>query len=894
MVCCGRGDGDVTGLDGLDFADLLRLLRGEAGLTQDELAQAAGVSQRAVSDLERRVNVTARKATAELLAGVLGLDGPARERFVQAARGRIPASAVLAVRPEPLTSAAGESAPLDVRYSLPPDMATFTGRDPELDRIATAMSGAGAGGVVAIHAIDGMPGVGKTTLAVHAAHLLRDRFPDRQLFVDLHAHTPGQEPVPPAAALAGLLAALGVEARALPADLEGRAGLWRDRMAGQRAVLVLDNAASSAQVAPLLPGGQDCLVLVTSRRHLGDLAGPVVSVPVEVLPPGEAQEMFVRLAPGTAPGSDVARLVRLAGYLPLAISLLARLYARHPSWTLADLTAETKASMLTLAAEHDSVAAAFELSYRYLPPSQQRFLHFLGLHLGPTIEAYAGAALAGVSVAESAGYLDDLHREGLLTETSYRRYGMHDLIRHYALDRAATDPGRPQAVERLLDYYTHAAALAESRLARQSATPAPALRMPSAEMPSLPGSNQALAWARAERASMFACLEHVINTGQHARVVALTASLAALLRQDGPWAEAIARHDTAVQAARRLGDRLGQANALSNLGIVRRLTGDYPGAARAQEAALALYHELGDRLGQANALNELGAAQRATGNYPGAAHAHEAALGIFRDIGDRLGQANALSYLGILQYLTDDYPGAAQASEAALRLYSDLDDRLGQAHALSNLGFVRRLTGDYESATQADETALGIFRDLGDRLGQAHALNDLGQIHQAVGNYAGAAQAAREALDLYRSLGNRLGQANALKNLATAWRLSGDYPAAADAIEQALGLYRSLGDRGGEAMAINEAGTLHRTQGDLGQATHCHQQALDLARRIGSAWDEAHALAGLARCALATGQRTDAQTWLQEAYKIFQRIGAVEAANVAAELSTLVKRQPAL
>jgi hypothetical protein len=243
---------------------------------------------------------------------------------------------------------------LEVKYSLPPDTAAFTGRDTELHLItATVTDAARAGSVVTIHAIGGMPGVGKTALAVHVAHRLRDRFPGRQLFINLHAHTPGQDPVLPEAALAELLTAAGVDTRYLPEDLAGRAGLWRDRMADQRALLVLDNAASSAQVTPLLPGGEDCLVLVTSRRHLGDLPGVVVPVLLDALPPDQAQKMFLALAPraGTTPDAAVHELVGLAGCLPLAISLLARVYARHPTWTLADLTRETKASLLTLAAE---------------------------------------------------------------------------------------------------------------------------------------------------------------------------------------------------------------------------------------------------------------------------------------------------------------------------------------------------------------------------------------------------------------------------------------------------------------------------------------------------------------------------------------------------------------
>ena len=542
----------------------------------------------------------------------------------------------------------------------------------------------------------------------------------------------------PEAALAGLLTAAGMDARYLPGDLDRRAGLWRDRMAGQRALLVLDNAADSDQVTPLLPGGERCLVLVTSRRHLGDLPGTVVPVLLDALPPDQAREMFLRLAPRAAAQPEaVAELARLAGCLPLAISLLARVYARHPSWTLADLTAETRASLLTLAAENDSIAAAFEVSYRYLAPARQQFFRRLGLQPGITIDPYAAAALAGVPLDEAAGLLDALHGEGLLTEPGYRRYAMHDLIRRYARDLAAADPAadRDQALERLLDYYQHTAATAEVLLARQPRTgPAAATRIaPPATVPGLPDGIRALSWARTERANLLACLDHVTRAGQHARVVALTAATAALLRQDGPWPAAVIRHGAAVQAAQQLGDRLGHADALSNLAVVRRLTGDYPGAAEAQDAALGVYRSLGNRLGQANALNELGGVRRYTGDYPGAAKALEAALGLARD----------------------------------------------------------------------------------------------------------------------------------------------------------------LGSRGGEAEVLNELGTLHRIRGDLDQAETGHRQALDVAREIDSSWGEACALAGLGRCALAAGRTAEAQEGLRQAREIFQKLGAAEAASVAAELDALTGMGPA-
>jgi tetratricopeptide (TPR) repeat protein len=781
-----------------------------------------------------------------------------------------------------------------VRCSLPPDTAAFTGRQAELDRITAAVTAAaGTGGAVAIQAIGGMPGVGKTALAVHAAHLLKDRFPDRQLFLSLDAHTPGQQPVIPEVALAGLLGAVGVDARYLPGDLEGRTALWRDRMAGQRALVVLDNAASSAQVAPLLPGGEGCLVLVTSRRHLGDLPGAVAPVLLEALPPREAREMFTRLAPRAAagPAGTVAELAELAGFLPLALSLLARVCAWHPSWTLADLAAETRARVLTLAAESDCVAAAFEVSYRHLDPAQREFFRRLGLHPGTTLDGYAAAALAGSSLQEASGLLDALHGEGLLTEAGHRRYGMHDLIRRYARDLAATDPApvRDQALDRLLDYYQHTAARAGVILARKSRTPSPGrpVQAPPAAAPALSDGTQALDWARAERGSLLACLDQATAAGQHARVVAFTAAMASLLGHDGPWSSAISRHATAVTAARHLGDRLGQAGALTDLADLHRRTGDYQGAAGALEEALAICRPAGHQLGLADALADLGDVRRMTGDYRAAAAALEEALGIYRAAGHRLGQADALAALGTVWRMTGDYPAAAGALEEALDICRAAGHRLGQADALAALGRVWRMAGDYRAAAGALEEALGICRDVGSRLGQADVLIALGKVRLLTGDYRAAAGALEEALGICRDVGSRLGQAGALAPLGVVRRMTGDYRGAAGALGEALDISRAIGDRGGEAETLNETGTLHRARGAPGRAVRWHQQALALAREITSPQDEAHALAGLGRCALADGRQADAIEPLRQARDILQRIGAAEAADIAAELDRL-------
>jgi class 3 adenylate cyclase/tetratricopeptide (TPR) repeat protein len=745
--------------------------------------------------------------------------------------------------------------------TLPRDIASFTGRQQELQVLVDAAAGtAGPGGVVGIHAIGGMAGVGKTAFVVHAAHRLADRFPGGQIFLPLHGHTPGQRPVDPADALASLLLALGLPAAQIPPGVEARMALWRDLLAERPLLLVLDDAVSSEQVRPLLPGTGGSLVLVTSRRRLSALED-ATAISLDTLPPGEAAALLVRLAarPGLRPADPAVReLIRLCGYLPLAIGMVARQLHHHPAWSAAGRAAELAAAVDRLelmATESLSVAAAFNLSYEDLADDQQRLFRRLGLHPGTDIDAYAAAALDGTGLDTARRGLEALYDQYLLSELAQGRYRLHDLLREHALalaGRLDPDGGRDQAAARLLDYYQHASAMADTLLARQSrTTAAPVASTVPATVPALASQEQALAWIRAERANLIACLDYAAGTGQHARIIALTAGLAAVLAGDGPWAEATTRHATAVRSARHIGDRPGQATALINLGNVRRLAG-FPGAARDLEEALDICRDLGDRLGQAWALTNLGNV-RLAGDYPGAARVLQEALGISRDLGDRLGQATALTSLGIVRRLTGDYPGAARVLEEALGISRDLGNLLGQANALANLGGVRRLAGDHSGAARALEEALGISRDLGNLLGQATALTDLGVVR----------------------------------------RLTGDYPGAARDLEEALGIYRDVGDRSSEVETLNDLGTLHRVRGDLRQAVSCHQQALDLARQIGSSRDEAQALAGHGRCEMAAGRIATAEARLRQALEIFQRIGAAEAADVSAELQALTNDRPA-
>jgi tetratricopeptide (TPR) repeat protein/transcriptional regulator with XRE-family HTH domain len=823
----------------VQFATVLRRLRARAELTQERLAEAAGLSPRAVSDLERGVVSIPHKDTVRQLADALQLEGSPRAAFESVARRRTRADGLAAAS-----------------RTLPRDAASFTGREGELEELArTAIDAADAGQVVAIHAIGGMAGIGKTAFAVHAAHRLANWFPAGQIFLPLHGHTPGQRPTDPSDALASLLLMIGVPAAQIPAELEARTAQWRDRVAGQQMLLVLDDATGSEQVRPLLPGAGGSLVLVTSRRRLTALE-EATAISLDTLRPDDATELLVRMAarPGLIPDDPaVAEIARLCGYLPLAIGMLARQLHHHPAWTAAGRATELAAAvnrLELLATENVSVTAAFDLSYADLDADQQRLFRRLGLHPGADIDSYAAGALDGTGVAAARRGLEALYDQHLLTELAPGRYRMHDLIREHATAlarRVDSADDRDGATAQLLNYFQHAAAIADALLARDDrAAPAGAVST-SGVVPALDNRERALAWARAERANLLACLDYAAATQQYARVIALTAGMAELLRHDGPWAEAITRHRAARQAARHLGDRHGQADALTDLGRGRQLIGDYQGAVRDFRKALDIYRRLSDQLGQASALNCLGDACQ----------------------------------------LAADYRAAAGHLREALEIYRDLDHRPGQANALGSLGRVRELAGDYHGAASDLEEAREIHRRLGDRLGEANDLIFLGVVRRLTGDLPGAASDLQQALTVYRDLDYRLGQANALNFLGTVRRLTGDYSRAAHDLQDALDIYRAVGDRGGEVTALNEAGTLSRTRGDLEQATAYHEHALAVARQIGSAWDEAHALAGLARCALAADRVSEGEAGLRSALQIFQRIGAAEVTDVSAELDTL-------
>jgi len=700
---------------------------------------------------------------------------------------------------------------------------------------------AAEGGVVGIHAIDGMAGIGKTTFAVHAAHQLAAGFPDGQFFLPLHAHTAGQRPVDPADALASLLLTAGVPAAAIPPGLDARAARWRDQVAGKKILLVLDDATGHEQVRSLLPGSAGSLVLVTSRRRLTALVDVAV-ISLGVLPARDATALLARLAGrlGLQPRDPaLAEIARLCGYLPLAIGMLASQLRHHPAWVPAALAANLAAARGRLAmmyAENVSVAVAFDLSYADLTPGQRRLFRRLGLIPGPRFDGYAAAALDGTSVGQARRYLSELYDQHLLTEPAPGRYQLHDLLREHARTLAdADDPAESSAAaERLLDYYLHSALAADQHIPAVDTAyhRSPVVCWPG-DAPELTTFGQAAAWLDAERPNLHAATDYAAASGRYLHAVHIPAALADYLTGRGPWDQLTTLQHTALTAARQVGDQAGQAGALHQLGLLGTVTGDYLAAADNLAQAVALYGHIGDRLGQAYAICQQGVLQDFTGDYSAGIASHQQALALARGSGDKRAEACALQTLGFAQQQTGDYLASAASLAAGLDLYRSLGHRLGEAEVLNTLGTLQTLTGEYRAAGANLRHALEIFRDLGDLAYQAWALNDMGVVQQLTGDYPVAAASHQQALDLFRDLGNHLGQSEALNRLGELSTRTSATSQARDQHTRALAIARDLGVAPEEARALEGIGNSHLHDGNPGLAAEYLRQAFAIYQSIG-------------------------------------------------------------
>jgi tetratricopeptide (TPR) repeat protein len=655
---------------------------------------------------------------------------------------------------------------------LPADVPAFTGRVDhliDLDELLRAPANSpevgGRPTTVVITAIDGTAGVGKTALAVHWAHQVRDRFPDGQLYVNLRGFDPSGQSMDPATAVRGFLDALEVPPQRVPVDPDAQAALYRSLLVDKRMLVVADNARDTAQVRPLLPGAPGCLVVVTSRNQLTGLVAAHAAHPLalDLLTPDEARQLLAhRLGAGrtAAEPHAVDEIITACARLPLALALVAAHAALRPDTPLHTLAEQLRDSqhrwhLLTGDDPTTDVQAVFSWSYQALTPPAARLFRLLGLHPGPGIGVPAAASLTGLPVNEARSLLDGLARASLLTEHLSGRYTLHDLLRAYATQLAHstdTDTQRRTATHRILDYYLHTAYTADRQLA---ATRDPLVLSPPqpGAIPEHPADHaQALAWLTTERRVLLAAVDHAAATGFDTHTWQLAWALANFLDRRGHWHDWAGASSAAAAAAQRLADPTAQTHAH------RTLARAYTRLGRLDDAHTELSHTLdlaaraGDSAGQAHTHHNLAILWERRGQPAQALDHARYALDLFRAVGHQTGQAESLNAVGWYETLLGNHQQAIASCQEALTLLQGLNDHIGQADTWDSLGYAHHHLGHHPQAVTCYQHALDLYRDSGDRFNEADTLTHLGNTHQTAGNDQAARDAWQHALTILTDL----------------------------------------------------------------------------------------------------------------------------------------------
>lgn len=646
---------------------------------------------------------------------------------------------------------------------LPPDVSHFVGRSGDLVQLDTLLTGEKPQPATAvISAVAGTAGVGKTALALHWAHLVRDHFPDGDLFANLHGYDPGPR-INPEQILDGFLRAMDVPAAKIPTSLDAQAGLYRSLLTRRRVLVVLDNAASTEDIRPLLPGSPTCMVIITSRSRLSGLVARdgAHRVTLDVLPPDEAIALLREIIGPDRTDGGFAELAAYCCYLPLALRVAAERVTTHSHWSLADLLAELSVErdrLDVLATDDDetsAVRAVFSWSYSALPSATARMFRLLGLHRGTGISTGAAAALADTTATAARRLLDSLAGVHLIEEVERDRYRFHDLLRAYAADRAeAEDPSdeRANAVRRMLTWYLHSAEAADKALSphreRIPLDPPP----PSFRPPSFADYDQAWNWCEAERANLVDATRLAAEVEEDRIAWQLPAVLLTYFTHRNPRADWLITHEVGLRASRRTGDRYGEAWLLTSLALVYRELRRFDEALGCLRGALPLWREVGQPWGEGWTLFDMGWLHHERGEFQLASDHLQQALVVRRESGDRWGEGSTLAVLARVHQRLGHLDDAVDHAQQALALQVDIGNRRGEGGATHILGDLHRDLGRLDEGFDYLRQALALRRETSDRRGEADTLRSIGEIHRERGEVA----AAREAFLLAAAILDRL------------------------------------------------------------------------------------------------------------------------------------------
>jgi tetratricopeptide (TPR) repeat protein len=769
---------------------------------------------------------------------------------------------------------------------LPYDIPDFTNRTKELTTAKRLLRNdiKKRGFAPSILVVSGKPGVGKSAFAIRAAHQLRSRFPDAQLYANLR--TAGGQKAEPGIVLAGFLRALGVDGHDIPTAQTEREGMYRGLLAGKRVLIVLDNAKVEAQVRPLLPTSGACSVLITSREPLLGIEGSTF-LDLGVLDPESAAKLFTRVA---APrdfrvGEKVVRdIVDLCGYLPLAIRIAGARLRSRPEWSASrwiSRLSDERHRLGELRVGDLEVRSSFSLSYDELDPAHARLFRLLGLLHASDFAPPVVSALAATPLHAAERILDVLTDAQLVESIGDGRYRFHDLLRLFARERLEVEEPeqeRVAALQRTIEWYVAAAESASTLL--------PSFRLPNTdesidaqqpkELPAEIGQRESMAWFEAEHPNLMAAIEQALDAELHELVWRLAVNLAGYFDIRAAWGDWQHTHRLALSALRQSPSAAGEAAILRGLGEAYRSQARWEAAVKYLEDALPLYREVNDNCGEAYTLIGLGDVYRCKANWLEAINCLDRCLVLFRAEHDRSGEAYTLRALGDLYRYQGRWDEATSYLNEALRLFQELGDRSGEARTQRGLAIVYSDQGRWDSAISSLNECIPIFRELRDRRWEARAVRSLGVVYTHQNRLDEAIHCLTQSLPVLQELDDKRWSASTLRSLGDAYCKQRRFEDATSCLERANSLFQEIGDRRLGARAIRSLGDVHCAQGRYQEAIDLFQQALPVLQEIGDRPWQGKTLKSLGTALLGQGLLEDAQgAWLA-ARSIFADIGSPE------------------
>ncbi|MFC0543193.1 ATP-binding protein [Kutzneria chonburiensis] len=722
---------------------VVRRFRQRARLTQEELAARSGVSVRTIRGLETGDRPNPQLTSLRQLADAMDLTPADRDELM---------TEVLGVATVPTASPGPRQ--------LPGAPTGFTGREAELAVLAQAID-AEQSPTIVISAIAGAGGIGKTTLALHWAHTHVDRFPDGQLFVDLRGFGPDSDPLDPLTAVRGFLDALGVDPAQVTGGLAEHTALYRSLITGKRLLIVLDNAASAEQVSPLLPGGRTCTVIVTSRRALSSLITRhgARHMSLAVLAQDEAEALLAwRLGDArvAAEPEAVADLIRLCGRYPLALAIMAARAQTHPDFPLAEFADELRELGLDALDDEEptaSLPAVLSWSLDNLSEQDRTVFGLLGTAPGPDISAPAAASLTGLSPAQVTKALRTLEEASLIGRQAHGRYGMHDMVRRYAVATADQLPEdmRTAAVRRVIDFYLHTGYDADRILNPHRAPQKLDAPEPDCQPLPLPAYDAALAWFDAEHQCLLAAQHTAVDHGWHRAAWQVAWTLTTFQIRRGLRHDQAAVWQIGLAADEHLDDPTALMLAHRFLGFAYGDLGRHDDAVRHLNESAALAEQHGDTSNHARTESMLARAWGLSGDYRHALEHANRALELYRTLEDVPGTAHALNDAGWCAAQLGRYDEARANCRAALEVYERHNDPDAQAGTLDSLGYIDHRTGDHQQAIEHYQRSLALRRGLGDNSQIANCLDGLGNPYAALGRRDEARAVWQEALVLFQA-----------------------------------------------------------------------------------------------------------------------------------------------